>query len=91
MPPSNFEIPIINNSSPFTTEEEKRRDEEKEAKKNWIGDKNFKKFFGKASTGLKKGNFIPNYVTMTPSEPALLHKFRKDERKKWVVENGWKC
>jgi len=41
-----------------------------------ISNNEFKTFFGKATTGLKKGNFIPNYVTATPSEPPMLHKFR---------------
>ena len=44
----------------------------------------FKTFFGKATCGLLKGNFIPNYVTMTPSNPPMLHKFREEHRDKWI-------
>jgi len=45
------------------------------AKEKRIVNKDFKSFFGKATTGLLKGNFIPNYVTATPSDPPMLHKF----------------
>lgn len=40
--------------------------------------------FGKATTNADK-NFIKNYVTATPSEPPMLHKFRTEARKEeWV-------
>ena len=84
LPPSNFDVPVITNASPYDNgEEERYRKEQVMKKKSWVSSQNFKLFFGKASAG-KSDNFIPNYVTITPSNPPLLHKFRKENRKKWV-------
>lgn len=84
LPPSNFDVPIIRNSSPYVNEEQVRRQEFMESKKKWVDDKQFKSYFSKAS---KTDNFIPNYVTMTPSEPPILHKFRVVKREEWLSED----
>ena len=73
LPPSNFDVPIIRNSSPYINEEQVKRQEFLESKKKWLDSKQFKSYFSKAS---KSDNFIPNYVTMTPPNPSILHKFR---------------
>ena len=86
MPETNFEIPIIRNSSPYITEENLAQKLQEERKKYGT----FKSYFGVASTGLTKGNFIPNYVTITPSEPPILHKFRDENRENWIGEQNWK-
>lgn len=83
-PPSNFDVPIIRNSSPYVNEEQVKRQEFIESKKKWVDDRQFKSYFSKAT---KSDNFIPNYVTMTPSEPPILHKFRVVKREEWLNED----
>ena len=73
IPPPNFDVPMIRNSSPYINEEQVKRQEFLESKKKWLDSKEFKSYYSKAS---KSDNFIPNYVTMTPSNPPILHKFR---------------
>ncbi len=86
LPKTNLDVPVIRNASPYVSEEELYRKEYIQSKKNWVGQKSFKNYFGKASSSTSS-NFIPNYVTITPSEPPILHKFRDLEREKWVDEN----
>ena len=87
MPPSNLDVPVIRNASPYINEEELYRKEYLASKNKWIGGKNsFKSYFGKASSS-SSSNFIPNYVTITPSEPPLLHKFRDMDRERWLDLN----
>ena len=86
MPPSNLEVPIIRNASPYINQEELYRKQYILSKKKWIAPKKFKNFFGMASSA-SSSNFIPNYVTITPSEPPLLHKFRDLDKDKWVDNN----
>lgn len=84
MPPSNLDVPIIRNSSPYISEEELVRQEYLKSKEKWIDNKSFKNYFGQAT---HTTNFIPNYVTITPSEPPILHKFREIEQNKWIGNN----
>lgn len=62
MPPSDFETPVIWNSSPYISKEELRRKEYMKSKKLWLAPGQFKTYFNKATKG---DNFIPNYVTST--------------------------
>jgi hypothetical protein len=39
----------------------------------------FRSSFGVATTN-NENNYIKNYVTATPSEPPLLHKFREEDK-----------
>ncbi len=87
LPPSNFEVPVIWNASEYLSQEEIYWREQEKGKLKRIANNDFKTFFGKATTGLKKGNFIPNYVTATPSEPPMLHKFRVENWDKWIINN----
>lgn len=80
LPETNFDVPVITNSSPYISEEQVYRKEFLENKQGWLYNE-FKTYFSKAS---KTDNFIQNYVTMTPSEPPLLHKFRVVQKKKWI-------
>jgi len=84
MPQEDTDKPIIANSSPYITEEELRRKEYLESKKEWIAGSEFKSFFNKAS---KRNDFIANYVTMTPSDPPMLHKFRCANKNEWISHN----
>jgi hypothetical protein len=77
-------VPIIRNSSPYISEEELHRQEYIKSKERWMIPKQFQSYFGKAS---HSNNFIPNYVTITPSEPPILHKFRDTERDRWLDGN----
>ena len=74
-PASNFDIPIIRNASPYVSEEEMIRKENMKSKEMWVTDKDFLRNFGKATIN-NEHNFIPNYVSMDPSPPPILHKFR---------------
>jgi hypothetical protein len=49
MPPSNFEVPVIRNGSPYMSEEETRYILRNEEKMKWIGRNDFKSSFGKAT------------------------------------------
>jgi hypothetical protein len=84
LPPSDFDTPIIRNSSPYVTEQEQQRKEYMKSKQGWINDRPFKTFFNKAT---KADNFIPNYVTMTPSDPPILHKFRSTKKEEWIAHD----
>lgn len=86
LPPTNLDVPIIRNASPYISEEQLYRHEYLKSKQNWTSSKTFKGYFGKASSA-SSANFIPNYVTITPSEPPLLHKFRNLDKGKWIDEN----
>lgn len=90
LPPSNLDVPVIRNASPYISEEELIRKEYLASKQKWIDSKQFKNYFGKASSLGDKERYIPNYVTITPSEPPILHKFRDIDRDKWVDENNFK-
>ena len=50
-----------------------------------INSQKFINYFGKATTG--KVNYIQNYVTQDPSEPPILHKFRDEDKEKWLSGN----
>ena len=89
LPPSNFDVPCITNASPYISEEELYRKSQVQGKKRFVSSKNFKLFFGKATTS-NNHNFIPNYVTITPSDPPLLHKFRAENRKEWMTTDQFK-
>ena len=86
LPPSNLDVPVIRNASPYISEEELYRKEYIDSKNKWVDTQAFKNYFGKASSSASS-NFIPNYVTITPSEPPILHKFRDLTKEKWMDEN----
>lgn len=87
MPPSDFDTPVIWNSSPYISEEELKRKEYMESKKKWTAPEQFRTYFNKATNG---DNFIPNYVTITPSEPPILHKFRSVKKEDWICDENFK-
>jgi hypothetical protein len=86
MPPTNLDVPVIRNASPYISGEQLYRQEYLKSKLRWTSNKSFKGYFGKASSA-SAANFIPNYVTITPSEPPLLHKFRDLDKGKWIDDN----
>lgn len=90
LPPTNLDVPVIRNASPYIGEEELIRKEYIKNKKKWVVPSQFKNFFGKASSLADKERYIPNYVTITPSEPPILHKFRDMDRGKWVDKSNFK-
>jgi len=82
--------PVIRNASPYVgSEYDQLRKEDLADKKNWISQVNFRSNFGKA-TSSKPDYYIKNYVTADPSEPPMLHKFRKDDKDQWIAGN-FKC
>ncbi|CDW75232.1 UNKNOWN [Stylonychia lemnae] len=84
LPQYDIEKPIIRISSPYVgCEEEQTRKRDREIKQKSIVPQDFKTSFGKASIN-NNTNFIPNYVTMDPSQPPLLHKFRQDTKDQWL-------
>eukprot|EP00347_Sterkiella_histriomuscorum_P012234 403369376 len=84
MPVHDMDKPVIRISSPYQGCEEdqlRKRDRQNSAKR--IASNDFKTSFGKASTNVNQ-NFIPNYVTMDPSNPPMLHNFREENKNMWV-------
>ena len=73
--------------SPFMSGEEKYFREKFLDKKNWINKDGFIVSVGKYK--MKDNNFIPNYVSATPSEPPLNHRYRDIDKNKWINKNGF--
>jgi hypothetical protein len=72
---------------PFMSQEEKYYREKFLDKKNWINKEGFIVSVGKYK--MKENNFIPNYVTATPSEPPLNHRYRDIDKNKWINKKGF--
>ena len=72
---------------PFMSKEEKYYRDQFLDKKNWLDKSGFIVSVGKYK--MKNNNFIPNYVTSTPSEPPLNHKYRDVDKTKWINKNGF--
>ena len=82
-----MENKIIRNAScKYMNYEEKRIHEAYLDKRNWIKKEGFFVSVGKYS--MKKKD-IPNYVTMTPSEPPVNYKYRNVNKKKWITPKGF--
>ena len=90
LPPPNLDVPVIRNASPYISEEELFRKEYIKSKAKWMSTQQFKNYFGKASSLADAERYIPNYVTITPSEPPILHKFRNVDRDKWIDDKNFK-
>ena len=75
LPKYDLNIPWIGPDGPYLSEQEIINKEYKESKKRWISSKDFQRVFGKKASN-ESANFIPNYVSLDPSEPPMLHKFR---------------
>ena len=79
---------IITTASPYLTENEKYVNKLKEMKKKTISTKQFRLYFGKATSN--KETMIKNYVVLTPTaETALTHKFREENKAKWVGKKNF--
>ena len=79
---------IITTASPYLTEDEKYIKKMKELKKKNISKKQFRLYFGKATSNRER--MIKNYVVLTPSpETALTHKFREENKAKWVGKKNF--
>ena len=74
-------------SSPFMSGEEKYNREKFLDKKNWLNKDGFIVSVGKYK--MKENNFIPNYVSATPSESPLNHKYRDINKNKWINKSGF--
>ena len=72
---------------PFMSEEEKYYRDKFLDKKNWLDKDGFIVSVGKYK--MKNNNFIPNYVSATPSEPPVNHKYRDVDKTKWINKNGF--
>lgn len=86
MPQFSLDKPSIRNASPYVGDEwEIYRRQDIEKKREFIdpAKRDFKVSFGKATTNNEK-KFVKNYVTATPSNPPMLHKFRQEEKEGWV-------
>ena len=74
-------------SSPFMSGEEKYYREKFLDKKNWLNKDGFIVSVGKYK--MKENNFIPNYVSATPPESPLNHKYRDINKNKWINKSGF--
>lgn len=77
---------FVRNSSPYVTEHEKKVLEEKNNKKKFLNKKGFITSVGNYSM---KPKYIENYVQQTPSEFPLNHKFREEDKEKWMTPKGF--
>ena len=73
-----FKYPYMNNEQRY--QREKYLD-----KKNWLNKQGFIIYAKDKS----KENFIPNYVTATPSKSPLLFNFRNISKNKWINPKGF--
>ena len=73
---------------PFLNPDEKYYREKFLDKKKWIDKKGFIVSVGNYKMGGGK-NFIPNYVSATPSESPLNYNFREVNKSKWVNKKGF--
>ncbi len=79
---------ILRISTPYISDDDKLRLEYKQNKSIWIVNNDFSKYIGKAT--ISKPTFIPNYVSMTPSDPPLSYQFREIKKEKWVAKKNFK-
>ena len=77
---------FVRNSSPYVTEHEKKVLEEKNSKKKFLNKNGFITSVGNYSM---KPHYIENYVQQTPSEFPLNHKFREEDKEKWMTPKGF--
>ena len=70
---------------PYMTNEEKYKREKYLDKKNWLNKQGFISY----SKDKSNKNFIPNYVTATPSQSPLLFNFRNVFKNKWINPKGF--
>ena len=70
---------------PYMNAEQKYYKEKFLDKKNWLNKKGFLPYIKR----INNYNFIPNYVTATPSESLLLFHFRDISKDKWINPKGF--
>ena len=80
---------VIRNSSPYMSLEHREYIEKLQNKKHWVSDRDFITSVGRPINN-KKIFIIQNYVSLTPSIPPLLYKFRNENKKKWITSKGFK-
>lgn len=71
----------MRSSGPYETEDERRRRELAESKKLWVAKKDFDTVFSSRISP----QLMVNYITMDPSDPPSLHKFRTENKKRWLA------
>jgi hypothetical protein len=84
LPQFDLEKPSVSISGPYLAD----KDLWKNDKDKWLGGKNFNLIFGRKASR-ESANFIKNYVGLEPSKPPILHKFREEERQKWIDKSGF--
>ena len=80
---------VITNSSPYMSLEHREYIEKLKNKKKWVSDRDFITSVGRPINN-KKIFVIQNYVSITPSIPPVLYKFRNENKKKWMTTKGFK-
>ncbi len=73
---------------PYIDEYKMRINDEKKNKLLWLNQNGFNQFAAKA-TGIKIRNYISNYVSKSPSEFPLQHKFREENKEKWIIKKNF--
>ena len=74
---------------PYIDEYKMRINDEKKNKSLlWLNHNGFNQFAAKA-TGIKIRNYISNYVSKSPSEFPLQHKFREENKEKWIIKKNF--
>lgn len=80
-----LEQPCVRISSKYEgSQEEVQRRVDLLNKAKWVGSKDFCTTSLKSALRTQENNFIQNYVNRTPSQPAIIHKFRDVDKAKFI-------
>ena len=74
--------PCVRISGVYLTDEEQRRKEYMRSKEQWM---NKQKNFIACSKADDEKSYIKNYVARDPSEAPVLHKFRSEDKSKFIA------
>ena len=79
-------LPSIRSSSPYLSGDDYHRIEMKINKQKWLTKRGFISSVGNSNSANRD---IKNYVSETPSQSPLLHKFRSINKQKWMNYKGF--
>ena len=86
-----LEQPCVRISSKYEgSSEEIQRRVDLLNKAKWVSKKDFSTTSLKSALKTQSKNFIQNYVNRTPSQPALIHKFRDVDKNKFIEKREFK-
>lgn len=85
------DVPCVRISSKYEgSSEEVQRRTDLLNKSKWMTEKTFKTTGGKKALNIQEQSFIPNFVTRTPSKPAMIHQHRDIDKTKFLGGKDFK-